>query len=73
MTDFTSCEAVPFHRKPRCLRLVERTNGIKFRPADQCPNEQLPGSELCAHHLAKAAAEFNVIVAAHELGGGDGE
>lgn len=56
-------------RKPRCLRLIERSNGLKFRPTDQCPNEQLPGSALCAHHLGEAASEFRRLTS--PAGGGD--
>ncbi len=48
-------------RKPRCLRLIEHANGIKARPPERCPNEQLPGSALCAHHLGQAVAEFREI------------
>jgi hypothetical protein len=55
-------------RVPRCLRLVERTSGVKIRPAERCPNEQLPESALCAAHLAEAAREYQAIVAAHVIG-----
>lgn len=55
-------------RAPRCLRMIERTSGIKIRPPERCPNEQLPGSALCAAHLAEAAREYQEIVAAHTLG-----
>jgi hypothetical protein len=48
-------------RKPRCLRLVEHANGLKFRPPDQCQNERLPGSALCAHHLGDAVNEFRQV------------
>ena len=48
-------------RKVRCLRLVEATNVIKVRAPQQCANEQLPGSALCAHHLAEAAADYRRI------------
>jgi hypothetical protein len=57
-------------RAPRCLRLVERTNGIKLRPADQCPSERLPGVDYCVGHLAGAVEQYNAIVAAHALGSG---
>jgi hypothetical protein len=49
-------------RKLICLRLVEKSNGIKIRPAEQCANERLPGSDLCAHHLA--ATDFRKIIGA---------
>jgi len=52
-------------RVPRCLRMVERTSGVKIRPPERCPNEQLPGSALCASHLAEAHREFGEIIAAH--------
>lgn len=55
-------------RAPRCLRLVERTSGVKIKPPERCANEQLPGSALCAHHLGEAASEYQAIVAAHTLG-----
>jgi hypothetical protein len=55
-------------RAPRCLRLVERTNGIKAKPPERCANEALPGSALCAHHLGEAAREFQEIVSAHTIG-----
>jgi len=55
-------------RAPRCLRLVERTNGIKIKAPERCPNEQLPGSALCAAHLAEAHREYEAIVAAHIVG-----
>ena len=55
-------------RAPRCLRLTERTNGIKARPPERCPNEALPGASYCAHHLAEAVREWNEILAAHTLG-----
>lgn len=61
-------KALPPARAPRCLRLVEHTNGIKLRPADQCESEQLPGSDYCGHHLAGAVEQYNAIVAAHALG-----
>ena len=51
-------------RKLICLRLVEKSNGIKIRPAEQCANERLPGSDLCAHHLGAAAGEFRNIIGA---------
>ena len=53
-------------RAPRCLRLVERTNGIRTRPPERCPNEQLPGSALCAHHLGEAASEFRRLTGQHD-------
>jgi hypothetical protein len=40
-------------RAPRCLRLVVDKHG-----KNQCTSEQLPGAELCAHHLAEAVADF---------------
>jgi hypothetical protein len=49
-------------RKLRCLRLVEQTNGIKIKAAEQCPNERLPGSDLCARHLGDAAGDFRKII-----------
>lgn len=49
-------------RSLRCLRLVERTNGIKIRSTEQCPNERLPGSDECAHHLGQAAADYRTII-----------
>lgn len=48
-------------RALRCLRLVEEVNVIKVRAPRQCANEQLPGSALCAHHLAEAAADYRRI------------
>lgn len=48
-------------RALRCLRLVEQTNVIKVRAPQQCANEQLPGSSLCAHHLGEAAADYRRI------------
>ena len=51
-------------RKLICLRLVEKSNGIKIRPAEQCANERLPGSDLCAHHLGAAATDFRKIIGA---------
>ena len=50
-------------RAPRCLRLVERTNGLKLKATEQCPNERLPGSDECAHHLGQAAADYREILA----------
>lgn len=55
-------------RAPRCLRLVERSNGLKVKPKEQCGSEQVPGSALCATHLAEAVREYNEIIAAHTLG-----
>jgi hypothetical protein len=43
-------------RAPRCLRLVERTSGVKIRPPERCANEALPGSALCAHHLGEVTS-----------------
>jgi hypothetical protein len=63
-----AADAPPAARAPRCMRLANNTNGLKIRSTDQCPNEQLPGSELCAHHLAEAVREWNEILAAHALG-----
>lgn len=48
-------------RKLICLRLVERSNGIKATPPERCPSERLPGSDLCAHHLARAAEDYRRI------------
>ena len=45
-------------RKPRCLRLV-----VGKRGKNQCESEQAPGYELCPHHLAAAARDYNEIVA----------
>lgn len=50
-------------RAPRCLRLV-----VGKRGKNQCESEQVDGSDLCAHHLAAAAREYNEIIAAHTLG-----
>lgn len=60
--------AIPIERAPRCLRLVERSNGIKLKATERCESEQVPGSSLCAHHLASAAREYNEIIAAHTFG-----
>jgi hypothetical protein len=49
-------------RKLICLRLVERTSGVRIRPPERCANEQLPGSDLCARHLGEAAADFRRII-----------
>lgn len=49
-------------RKLTCLRLVERSNGIKLKSAERCANERLPGSDLCARHLGDAAADFRTII-----------
>lgn len=45
-------------RARRCLRLVAPSGYLTPKPPFQCANEQLPGSELCAHHLAEAASDF---------------
>lgn len=58
----------PIERAPRCLRLVERSNGIKLKGTERCESEQVPGSALCAHHLAEAAREFQAIISAHAIG-----
>lgn len=55
-------------RAPRCLRLVERSSGIKIKPPERCANEALPDSRLCAAHLAEAVREWNEILAAHAIG-----
>jgi hypothetical protein len=55
-------------RAPRCLRLTERSNGIKLKATERCESEQVPGSALCAHHLAEAAREYQAIISAHTLG-----
>jgi hypothetical protein len=48
-------------RKLICLRLTESTNGLKIKPAERCSSERLPGSALCAHHLAQAAEEYRKL------------
>ena len=50
----------PAERAPRCLRLV-----ISKRGKNQCESEQVPGSALCAHHLAQAAEDYRAIVTVH--------
>jgi hypothetical protein len=49
-------------RKLRCLLNVEHANGIKFKPTDQCPNERLPGTKVCAHHLAELVNDYGRIL-----------
>ncbi|MGO8957299.1 MAG: hypothetical protein ACLQFR_08035 [Streptosporangiaceae bacterium] len=49
-------------RAPRCLKLI-----ISKRGKNQCESEQVDGSDLCAHHLAEAAREFQAIIAAHVI------
>jgi len=51
-------------RAARCLLLVVDKHG-----KNQCQSEQLPGSLLCAHHLADAVADFNRLTGQ----GGDDE
>jgi hypothetical protein len=43
-------------RTDRCLLLVVGKHG-----KNQCQSERLPGSALCAHHLAEAAREFRAL------------
>lgn len=46
-------------RLPRCLRLiVDDTTGM----TERCTAEQIPGSDLCASHLAEANRDFKAIV-----------
>ena len=45
-------------RAPRCLRLV-----VSKRGKNQCESEQAPGYDLCPHHMAEAARDYNEIVA----------
>lgn len=52
-------------RAPRCLRLVEPTNGLKLRAPVQCDNPRLPGTDLCAHHLAGAVADWRRLTGQH--------
>lgn len=44
-------------RAPRCLRLV-----VGERGTNRCTNEQIPGAELCAHHLAEAYRDYLAIL-----------
>lgn len=57
-------------RKLICLRLVEHANGIKFKAAERCQSERLPGSDLCAHHLADAFREYSAILRPEDFTGG---
>lgn len=52
-------------RKLICLQLVERTNGIKIKPTERCTSERVPGSSLCAHHLASAVQDYHRLVEEH--------
>lgn len=45
-------------RAARCLRLVALSGYPTPKPPVQCASEQLPGTVLCAHHLAEAVADF---------------
>lgn len=53
-----SREPVASPRADRCLLLVERTNGVKLRGAERCPNERLPGFALCAHHVGETVNAY---------------
>jgi len=44
-------------RKRRCLKLVISPKHGR----NQCENEQLPGSDLCAHCLAEAVEDYRHI------------
>ena len=45
-------------RAPRCLRLI-----VSKRGKNQCESEQAPGYDMCPHHIAAAARDYNEIVA----------
>lgn len=45
-------------RAARCLKLV-----ISKRGKNQCESEQAPGYDMCPHHIAAAARDYNEIVA----------
>lgn len=53
-------------RKQRCMRLVDRTNGLKFRGTERCPNEAAPDSSLCVRHLSEAMDDGRRIFASME-------
>jgi len=50
-------------RKPRCLKLV-----VSKRGKNQCQSEQVDGSDLCAHHLARAVEDYRNIISVHVPG-----
>jgi hypothetical protein len=50
-------------RKPRCLKLVISKHG-----KNQCTSEQVDGSDLCAHHLARAVEDYRSILTIHTPG-----
>ena len=50
-------------RKPRCLKLT-----VGKRGKNQCDSEQVDGSDLCAHHLARAVEDYRNIISAHVPG-----
>jgi hypothetical protein len=50
-------------RKPRCMRLVADKRGV-----NRCTAEQVDGSDLCAHHLARAVEDYRNIVSIHAPG-----
>ena len=58
----TAVASLPPARVPRCLRLV-----VNKRGTNRCDNEQVPGADYCAHHLAAAVEQFNAIIAEHAL------
>lgn len=45
-------------RKVRCLRLVASKRGT-----NQCQNERAPGYDMCPHHIAEAARDYEEILA----------
>ena len=44
-------------RAPRCLLLVISRHGV-----NRCTSEQVGGSGLCAHHLARAVEDYRNII-----------
>ncbi len=45
-------------RAARCLKLT-----VSKRGKNQCGSEQAPGYDMCPHHIAAAARDYNEIVA----------